>query len=251
MLKKAFKAFTLAEVMIVITIIGILSSILLPIAIQSTPDENIMKFKKGNNTLGIVIRELVNSDEYYLNGDLGKKADGNWVIESDYFCNTFSDVVSVKENKCTKDLPASSNFRGFEAEDWHIKYGDAEISVKLDKKCKNEINEKENYIITADNIIFYEIDSGLSFGFDGNGTNLGCGFRNCYYAKWDRAGVNDAINYNNASSFYYIYKVFCMDVDGINKGEDPFGYGIRVDGKIITGAKADEWIKKNVQGENK
>ena len=38
-----------------------------------------------------------------------------------------------------------------------------------------------------------------------------------------------------------------MDVDGINKGEDPFGYGIRVDGKIILGARAQEWLGKNIQ----
>ena len=241
------KGFTLAEIMIVLTIIGILTAILLPVAISSAPDENVMKFKKGNNTLGNVIRELVNSDQYYLNGDLGKKADGNWVIESDYFCNTFSDVVSVKENKCTKDLPVSSNFKGYEAEDWQIKFGDAEISVNLDKKCKNEINEQENYIVTADNIVFYEIDSGLSFGFDGNGTGFGCGVRNCYYFKWDKSGVDDTINYNNANSFYYTYKIFCMDVDGIGKGEDPFGYGIRVDGKIIMGKRAEEWMQKSIQ----
>ena len=38
-----------------------------------------------------------------------------------------------------------------------------------------------------------------------------------------------------------------MDVDGINTGEEPFGYGIRADGKIITGQKADEWINKSIQ----
>ena len=38
-----------------------------------------------------------------------------------------------------------------------------------------------------------------------------------------------------------------MDVDGINKGEDPFGYGIRADGKIIMGARADEWMNKSIQ----
>ena len=41
--------------------------------------------------------------------------------------------------------------------------------------------------------------------------------------------------------------VFCMDVDGINNGEDAFGYGIRVDGKMINGARATEWLNKNLQ----
>ena len=38
-----------------------------------------------------------------------------------------------------------------------------------------------------------------------------------------------------------------MDVDGIDKGEAPFGYGIRADGKILTGKRADEWMEKSIQ----
>ena len=41
------KAFTLAEVMVVLTVIGILTAILLPSALHSTPDKNVMKFKKS------------------------------------------------------------------------------------------------------------------------------------------------------------------------------------------------------------
>ena len=33
-------------------------------------------------------------------------------------------------------------------------------------------------------------------------------------------------------------------MDGINKDEDPFGYGIRADGKIFLGARAQEWLQK-------
>ena len=40
------KAFTLAEVMIVLAIIGILTAILLPVARNSTLNGNIIKFKK-------------------------------------------------------------------------------------------------------------------------------------------------------------------------------------------------------------
>ena len=36
-------------------------------------------------------------------------------------------------------------------------------------------------------------------------------------------------------------------IDGINKGEDPFGYGIRADGKIYYGARATEWMNKKIQ----
>ena len=44
-----------------------------------------------------------------------------------------------------------------------------------------------------------------------------------------------------------LFRVFCIDIDGINKGEPPFGYGIRADGKILTGARADVWLEKGFQ----
>jgi len=102
------RGFTLAEVMIVLTVIGVLTAILLPVARQSMPDENLMKFKKAHNTLGTAIRELVTSDKYYLDGDLGTKSDSTVLDRSNdnnflYFCNTIADVVSTKEINCKKD----------------------------------------------------------------------------------------------------------------------------------------------------
>ena len=38
-----------------------------------------------------------------------------------------------------------------------------------------------------------------------------------------------------------------MDIDGINEGEDPFGYGIRADGKVFFGARTNEWLQKSIQ----
>ena len=88
-------AFTLAEIMIVLAVIGVLTAVLLPVAINSTPNENVMKFKKAHNTLLTTVRELVNSDKYYLDGDLGTRADGNpiyvgtdWRAARRYFCQT-------------------------------------------------------------------------------------------------------------------------------------------------------------------
>lgn len=50
-----------------------------------------------------------------------------------------------------------------------------------------------------------------------------------------------------STGFYYVYKGFCMDIDEWCKGEDPFGYGIRVDGKILNSDKANEWLEKSIQ----
>jgi len=50
--------------------------------------------------------------------------------------------------------------------------------------------------------------------------------------------------HTDENGFDRIYKVYCIDIDGVNQGEDPFGYGIRADGKILNGTKADEWLDK-------
>ena len=221
------KAFTLAEIMIVLTIIGILTAILLPIAINSAPDENVMKFKKGNNTLGTVIRELVNSDQYYANGDLGMKPDGTLIDgthdgDNTYFCQTFSDIVSTKSVDCQdKDVAVSWQY-------WNLGIYDLETNkTSADIGCKDIANEVGPEIITSDGIIYYQTYPRMPFG-------------------WINGSVRH-FNLKDSNNLVSIYKTLCMDIDGINKGEDPFGYGIRVDGKILTGARADEWLKKSIQ----
>ena len=98
---RKYKGFTLAEVMIVLTVIGVLTAILLPVARQSMPDENLMKFKKAHNTLGTVIRELVTSNKYYKDGDLGVMPDGILVNNATYFCETIADILNVKTVNCS------------------------------------------------------------------------------------------------------------------------------------------------------
>ena len=260
MFKKTLKGFTLAEVMIVITIIGILSSILLPIAIQSTPDENIMKFKKGNNILAKVITELINSNKYYSEGDLGKKPDGSLVQSYTYFCKTFAEIINVKSVNC-------SEHKSPEKRNEHIIQLKSEHGISLEeaKKAVDAACKKYETIINAeieltDGIIFYQTHPNYPFGMEysqaleNSEDEEYAGFCTRYpnheiCQKGYRLFGSTA--FVDEDGFDRIYKIFCMDVDGINKNEDPFGYGIRADGKIITGAKADEWIKKNVQGENK
>ena len=53
------KGFTLSEIMIALVVIGVITSILLPVAFNNVLNENVMKFKKGNATLAKVINELV------------------------------------------------------------------------------------------------------------------------------------------------------------------------------------------------
>ncbi len=240
-------AFTLAEVLITLMVIGIITAVIIPVAIHSKPDENIMKFKKAHNTLYQVISELVNSDKYYLNGDLGVKPDGSLIDKKSdenikYFCNSFADIITPKSKKC------SNADSGYYFSHMHLntnatqtsnpEYGgtDEHIDSKfLDKWCKTKTNAGEE-IVTTDGIIFYQVNPAYTFG--GNFKELNIRL------------FGAPINTYDLTGFDQIYKPFCIDIDGINKGEDPFGYGIRADGKILTGKRADEWLSKSIQGEN-
>ena len=254
------KAFTLAEIMIVLTIIGVITAILLPIAFQSAPDENVMKFKKGNNTLGNVIRELVNSDQYYANGDLGTRADGTLIDgkhdgDYKYFCETFADIASVKKKSCS-EATSTSSYRG--ALQLGTEFGTTLEKFKedLDKYCLDSSSEIGAEIILSDNIVYYQVDPTNSFGvLWGIESDTG-GRENCIYRFGEEAcnstvrlfsSPNGPIYHPDDNGFDRMYKIFCMDVDGIDKGEDPFGYGIRADGKIIMGARAEEWMNKSIQ----
>lgn len=244
------KAFTLAEIMIVLTVIGILTAILMPIAMQSAPDENVLKFKKANATLGTVIRELVNSDKYYFEGDLAKKPDGSYIVGSfnngsgatstsatmlQYFCRTLAEVLTTKSVNCSSVKTA-----GNDSVNTFVSVPMVYTSLAtwektpdkgkeaLDTACKNNAAAVGAEIVTADDVVWYQSNPAGTFG-----------------VMW---GVNSPLFYGKDNGgFYDNYKPFCIDVDGIGTGEDPFGYGIRVDGKILTGKRADLWIEKSVQ----
>jgi len=253
------QAFTLAEIMIVLSVIGILTAILLPVAFHSAPDENIMKFKKANNTLGIVIRELVNSDKYYSGGLLSKGIDGNKINDESYFCKTFSDIISVKKSNCNSFSSHTDEYSHI-ALDWQLSTRiDSSVEEHLDKACIAVQSAEMEQNISSDGIIFYETSQKFMFSepkmtwmWDRKAANSYNHETNAYTEDNDEHYYSPEWAEDTRSpvgKFYYNYKIFCFDVDGMNKGQDPFGYGIRIDGKILQGKRAQEWINKSFQNE--
>ena len=269
------KAFTLAEIMIVLTVIGVLTCILLPSAFHSMPDENIMKFKKANTTLYRVINELVSSDKYYLNGDLGVKPNGDLIDgthtgDYTYFCETIADILSVKSVNCKSNATNENGYHSLGTGSLH--HG----KRYLDLSCKQvSVSNFESEISTIDNVSFYRTNPHVTFGINSkNAHMLACYNADGTQKSWAAGESHEWCNdidfsglpttdrvfggqYVDSNGFDYEYVIVCIDVDGIpsNGSENcddvndicPFGYGIRADGKILTGARADEWIKKSIQ----
>ncbi len=270
------KAFTLAEVMIVLTVIGVLTAILLPVAKQSLPDENLMKFKKAHNTLGTVIRELVTSDKYYLDGDLGVKPnsdliDGTHEGDNTYFCNTFADIVNVKNSNCNPNIGDNGHCSVYtkttptthEEEANLVVTSEMLLNAKntLDIECKSDLGRvMGKQIVFNDDVVFYEAFNKCPFGklIDNKRTHgssydatvkdingLGVGYKVfCIDIDGDDSEVEDASNLIASSSWLHSSSA-CDDIHDIC----PFGYGIRADGKILTGARADEWLAREVNEE--
>lgn len=69
------KAFTLAEVLLAITIIGVLASILIPSLQNATPKSNRIAFKKAYYALSKAVNNMINDEENYPSDMMGTSYD--------------------------------------------------------------------------------------------------------------------------------------------------------------------------------
>lgn len=263
-MKIYIKAFTLAEILIVLVLIGVLTAILLPVAFHAAPDENVMKFKKGHNLFATVIRKLVTSDKYYQDGDLGIRAngaliDGTHSGDVTYLCNTFAEIVNTKSVNCSEISAGWENYAGF-----NKNFSEESHYLKTaDTACKYMAKKVGAEVVTSDGIIYYQTSPKNTFGISmsearkaNNDTRYcvveGASESSCKTEadyRWYNNGYNKGFS-EDANGFDVQYKYICMDIDGIDKGEDPFAYAVRVDGKILVMERAQEWLEKSLQKEN-
>ncbi|MBQ2984291.1 MAG: type II secretion system protein [Candidatus Gastranaerophilales bacterium] len=259
--------FTLAEVMIVLSVIGILSAVLMPIAFKSSPDKNIMKFKKAHNVLHNAVRELVSSDKYYNFHSLSYPVwldvnaagagtiarDVDWVNTDAnsgpiYFCKSFADVMSAKSVNCDITCYQLGEMNQTILIGQDMLYGNLQDAKKhLDQICQAVLSNlyhttsyKFNTITTSDNVLFYE--TGMSFGQRVVDATDACD-PDTEMLSTDASGklVCDDKYGNN---FYY--SPMCVDIDGFEGPIKPFGYGIRSDGRVLSGARADWWLDRDI-----
>lgn len=119
-----------------------------------------------------------------------------------------------------------------------------ETKKYFDKACAESANDRGPEIISAKNFAYYS--AGLNnFG----STSVVVSNCNPYLKenitlRFFTPPNEHPANYGDENGEDISYKIFCIDIDGIAYGEEPFGYGVRADGKVLTGAKADEWLKK-------
>lgn len=265
------KAFTLAEILIVLAIMGVIAAIVIPVAFKSSPDEDVLKFKRANQNFYNAVRELTNSESYYANGDLGRRAkgeliDGKHPGDTTYMCETLAQVLNAKEQNCeqyAKENKGSSHVRtqlNVGIQGGHEYQTIEEAKDTADKEClKVAENITKAAIITKDGVSYYQGAVDNVFGVSYEDSNIAFGL-DCYETlknSKNKDKICKSRYFPGPDDEYQsivtdekmgrLYAIFCMDIDGLNNGNPPFGYGMRADGKLLTGNLADEWLNKDIK----
>ena len=209
---KLKRGFTLAELMIVLTILGVVAAILTPLAFNAAPDENKLKFKKAYYTLQRTTDAVLNSDSY-PEGDMSKATN-----PAKTFCYAFSDMLNTMYDNCEGAQAIKVNSGSA------FTYNPSNSTSSLDtldgyctaSSVNDPITGGANNLpkfITQDGIFWW----GFDYDFDSVGTKV--------------------------NNIRVDYTVVCVDVDG-QGGESAFAFGIRNDGKVMVGNRARAWLKE-------
>ena len=82
------KAFSLAELMVALSIMAVISAILIPSLTKVLPNDNKYKLKAAYSILSNTVNELINDGELYPNGNFQNASSG-------YFCNNFANKLNT------------------------------------------------------------------------------------------------------------------------------------------------------------
>lgn len=260
MLNKNFRAFTLAEIMIVFTVIGILTAILLPTLFQSAPDQEELKAKKAFNTISRAVDNLTNSSTYELTGGIlestqyisNTDAAGNAVADASlmrdsFFCSNLANMLNVKSANCTLDFVNRA----------------VATSMDNDYMCAEDYettthNNSSPVCIYKNNAGNAEIDAD-DIDFDGFQNALDNVCEQYFYNAYDQGDPENGYNFITSDGVYWgvqltnfsnretvtvdgvqtplNYGVICFNTDRGQTSDYTFGVAIRRDGKILIGTK--------------
>ena len=66
---KKFKGFTLSEVMVALSVLGVICAIVLPTVVNKSPNKNKMMMKKAYYTTSEIVSEMINNTNHYPTED--------------------------------------------------------------------------------------------------------------------------------------------------------------------------------------
>ena len=147
-MKKSFcNAFTLAEVMITLVVLGILAAILMPVVKNLYPDKQMVMFRKAYYVAERMVYELVNDENFYPSKE-GKYGLDN-VIAVSYMGKSFGDSSSETSEA------AKSKFCGLFAEKVNVSDYDAVDCATAHTPTLNGGSASTPAFTTTDGVAWY------------------------------------------------------------------------------------------------
>lgn len=259
------KAFTLAETIIVLVIIGIMAAILLPIAKRMMPNEDILKFQKAHKDVTGAITEVVNSNKYFLNGDLTMSRDGR-PSHPCLLVNAVAETLRVKTFRCTKDSPISREYQNCPTSNIPCAYTDSTFQSM--KESLASLNGE----FSPGNIVFdMFMSSGQAGGYIQFPNKVEVIFFSpqggeCKDSTGNIIRADEAKyckdNFNKSVSSGNFVILLDYNLNGIPidttvaqkfitmKNKGVFAYTLLSNGKIINSTKVDKWLKYSPNEKN-
>ncbi len=175
-----------------------------------------------------------------------------------YFCNTLGDVINASSIDCkmhNTDGVLGHNTRGvyvFQKDidaSWTTTFEHAKGSI--DRRCKEVAPQIKFELLLFDKTSIYQANPAYTFGFVNEHNRVLAHTIETPESTVLYREPNDPLE----GGLLTYYKILCVDIDGVPENatidecvnECPFGYGIRVDGRILNGERADEWLVKKIQ----
>lgn len=272
-------AFTLAELMLVFTVIGILTAILIPGLFSAAPDQSALKAKKAYNTITRAVQTLMNTEPYLIGQTLAAPiyiqgtSDNDKKMRNSFFCTNLADILNSTDVDCTYDwvnaaVPDSTNVTaasysctGSLSPDDSIAMQESAsgqptqrngLCTKINKTMdENAINGTTAF--TDAKVDYSNLESNLDTICDAYFDSLTSdsdrkkeyNFKTADGTLWGVQLINYAhpwvwnINEVKIPAFH---GVVCFSTDKFSSKDYMFGVGIRADGKVHPSTKLSEII---------
>lgn len=145
-----FRAFTFAELMITMVIIGVVTVMLITNLMSVTPDENALMYKKAFYSISEVVRTLTNDSTKFPDSENMFKAeittDSDITEPEEYFCTQVANALNTLGNiSCSTSRSGNSNITG---SNYDFKLSNGILIAGLNQEFSNEDNKN----ITPDTI---------------------------------------------------------------------------------------------------
>ncbi len=240
------KAFTLAEVITSLVVIGTISMILLPTLLNATPPVEEYKARKAYNTFFRTVEAVTAGSPYDLaNGTLEStnfifgSTDAKKKERLEFFCSAMADKLNTRDVDCSMDkvntyvyTTNASCPSGFRVNDGSRKNICLNITTSNNTSVPQYDNLRTALDTTCNN--FFNNSSASEYNLKTADETLWSIQRTNF--------TNESYGSINGVSFATFYNVVCMDVGKHKKIDYIYSFGISKEGNIIAGKKMQDLL---------